>query len=391
MRRDPETTMRERVQGTREALRDELDEARVQRIWRGIERRRAHPPRRARVAALAFGAAACVVLAFALTRTPGSGPGLPPDPGQGALLLADGSPVPRALAADHRFDDGSRVHARDAALELLVNDGSTVGFALRRGRARFSVQPGGRRAWRVEAGNTSVEVVGTVFEVAREEGAVEVHVTRGVVLVRGPWVPDGVQRLEAGDRLRVTAPAPATPLAETHAQAEPPPAFAVRETEVETPRARATWRDAAGARRFEDAWEALGEDGHGHAVDRARDVDELLTLADVARYSGHAEAAVAPLTRILDDHPADARAPLAAYTRARVEVGLGRDDDALESIERALAMPLPGALREPAEALHVRALGRAGDAAGAADAARAFLARHPESPRRALVERWLRP
>ena len=185
----------------REVLRDRADEARVQRIWNGVEARRRSRALERRWPWLAL--AIVPLLAWLALRAPS--PAAPEAPvAAGPLRLHDEAPFPARVEEDVQLADGSRIALRAGArLELLENDGATFGLALRRGRARFAVRPGGPRAWRVEADGVAVHVVGTVFEVARDEGAVEVSVSRGAVLVRGPRVPDGVQRLEAGQRLRV--------------------------------------------------------------------------------------------------------------------------------------------------------------------------------------------
>lgn len=211
-----------------------------------------------------------------------------------------------------------------------------------------------------------------MFEVRRDGAQVEVVVDNGAVLVRGPWVPDGVQRLEAGQTLRSRPPEPETTRS---------PAPSVEPS-------RHPWRQAARAGRFDEAWEALGERGHTRAVQRTEEVDGLLELADIARYSGHPDAACAPLERVLDEHPSDARAPLAAYTPARVASSAGAHAQALRALERASTLNLPAALEEPAAALEVELLHRTGQPGRAAQAADAFLLRYPQSARADGVRRW---
>ena len=68
--------------------------------------------------------------------------------------------------------------------------------ATRRGGVRFEVEPDGPRRWTIETGLATVEVVGTVFEVERAPGAVDVRVERGVVVVRGERVPTIMREVE---------------------------------------------------------------------------------------------------------------------------------------------------------------------------------------------------
>lgn len=408
----------------RDALRDRADEARVQRMWAAIDARRDLASRRSgrRWVPVGLSVAGVVVLVGGLLVglvAFGGGEGEP-----GPLRLANGEPLPRALAADVALSDGSTVRVGPGArLDLLENGVEAVSFALREGRARFEVRPGGPRAWRVECGRASVHVVGTVFEVDRSAEGVRVVVERGAVVVRGPGVPDHAQRLEAGASLLVPASL-ATPgeavadaalveaaASEGSRSAASPgsrqaPLQPLRERSLEElaprratsmsldprgagPRDAITWRTAASRARYEEAFQALGSSGVQRETERARGPAELWALADVARFSGHPEDAVGPLTRLLDEHPNDPKVALAAYTLGRIELeSLDRPSDAARHLERSLALGLPEALREAALARRVSALGRAGRRHEAADAARAYLQDFPDGPNRARVEPW---
>lgn len=368
--------MRE-LERARAALRDDVDEARVQRMWTVIDARRVAPKRRIRRSALAI---ASVVVAFAVAWV--AWPSRAPVVRSTALRLATEAPLPARFVGEVRLSDASRVEVDDdARVDVLENDARTLGLALRRGRARFEVTPGGPRAWRVEAGAVSVHVVGTVFEVHRSSDGVLVEVERGAVLVRGVSVPDQVQRLEAGARLFVRS-APEVP---------------ERSVEVATTRVvpavrpvAPRWRESAANARYDEAFDALGGGGIARETVRARDVRDLWMLADVARFSGHPEDAAAPLRRLITEHPRDDRSALAAYTLGRIELdALDRPAEAAEHLARGVALGLPAALREPAAARHVEALGRAGRLEDAAAAARDYLSDHPAGARRAEVERWL--
>lgn len=78
---------------------------------------------------------------------------------------------------------------------------------LARGRARFDVAHENRR-FIVDAGDSEIVAVGTVFDVAyRNAATVEVHLLRGAVDVRRPHASGkaGAVRLEPGDELRYTS------------------------------------------------------------------------------------------------------------------------------------------------------------------------------------------
>lgn len=103
-----------------------------------------------------------------------------------------------------KFSDGSSIHAYEGtALESLGSDHRKVVTLLSKGKATFSVIPGGKRQWVVEAGLLSVEVVGTIFTVERNSERVAVSVVRGTVLVRSAQLPNGIVRLGAGDTVEV--------------------------------------------------------------------------------------------------------------------------------------------------------------------------------------------
>ncbi|MCZ7686580.1 MAG: FecR family protein [Sandaracinaceae bacterium] len=179
-----------------DVLKDTADEARVRRLWRGIEARRASPRRsRAPALAAAVALAAGVLLWIAWPRA--SAPGPLALAGGGALSTMDG---PREVL----LDDGSRIVLEQGArVEPLQSSATAVTLLLARGRARFEVQPGGPRRWSIESGVATVEVVGTVFTVERGVGWARVEVERGVVVVRGERVPDRAARLARGDALTI--------------------------------------------------------------------------------------------------------------------------------------------------------------------------------------------
>lgn len=389
------------LERAREALRPEADEARVQRVWTEVVRRRRAPraPNGRRTLALAVlvGLTILGIAGSVWDAEPSDRVAISPE-----LRLVNDAPLPDRLRGEVRLSDASRVVVdEDARLDVLANDTRALGLALRRGRARFEVTPGGPRSWNVDAGAVSVQVVGTVFEVARSREGVAVSVERGAVLVRGASVPDRVQRLEAGQRLFVPSDAAPDPLVtstsdstEDHARDDIDDALddALDGAHEPQPTREAPWRAELAQRRYDRAFEALGIDGHARETRRARDVAALWELADVARFSGHPSEAAVPLRRLVEEHPNDPRAALAAYTLGRLELDvLGAPHAAAESFARSEALGLPEALREAAAASRVEALGRAGRRDDARVAAERYVIRHPEGARRVQVERWLTP
>ena len=132
----------------------------------------APPPRRARpvtaMAMTAFALAACLLLAFV--------------PMLQAGLQADH----RTTTAEMRrivLADGSRVMlAPDSAITVSLGEGKRA-VALLRGEAFFEVQRDPARPFTVVAGDSSVRVVGTAFNVRRLAAGAEVAVAQGAVQV----------------------------------------------------------------------------------------------------------------------------------------------------------------------------------------------------------------
>jgi transmembrane sensor len=307
---------------------DAVSEDELAAAWRGVERgsaRRARRRAQLRVGVTALLIAGVGAGGYALMRGDG-GPREASDR-MAALTRDDGSAFEGIGPSERvRLSDRSRIEARDGSLEVLENAPSSLALHLQRGRARFEVTPGTGRRWRVEAAGVSVDVVGTVFTVHRTVEAIQVTVERGVVVVRGVRVPDGVRRLTAGGSLRV-ALEPAHDLATDDSVAAPTPepelaASAVGASEPERPAAS--------------------------AEPHRPPARVLLEAADVARRAGRSEEAIVALTDLVRTHPRSREAPLAAFTAARLLRESGRRGEAATWYGRALTLGLPAPLDEQA-------------------------------------------
>jgi transmembrane sensor len=120
----------------------------------------------------------------------------------------------------------------------------------------------------------------------------------------------------------------------------------------------------------------------------ARHADDLFALADIARLSGHADEAVAPLERLLELYPSNPRAAVAALTLGRIQLAQGRPAQAAVALTRALAIGAPAGLEQDTYARLVEAQARAGQHARARASAQRYIERFPNGNRRAEVERW---
>lgn len=404
--------MAELPQPIRHVLDESVDEQRVYRVWRNVGRARAAAWRgqgrtvraRRHVAMGAAGLAAAAALALALWHAGRDGQG-PVRTTEGELPAVLETPAGAAMAEVVHLDDDSRlVITPGARLVTEHNSGERFEARLDRGHVELEIEPGGPRRWRIEAGLATVEVLGTRFLVERGDDSVRVEVLRGRVAVQDN-VRGGREELSAGESTVVGGESARSPPARLPSDTEPsgeaveaaPPAAepeeaapaqptgAVERSRQQSPR----WRDLARRGRYDDAWEVLGSSGLSRES-RGASTEQLLELADVARLSGHPEDAVAPLERLLREHPGDGRAGLAAFTLGVVHMDQrAAPERAAGAFEQALELGLPAPLREDALARLAEARGRAGDFAGARRAAKRYLEHHPDGERAPDVARWL--
>lgn len=359
-------------------LSDPTDEAALARMWRRIDDRRStasRPPWRW----LAVAAVAAGVLAFVVSRRPTSGPEL-------------GVPV----VASFSFDDGARIEIDDdARLVPVVHDNDEVGLVLERGRATFDIPPGLGRRWWIDAGRTTVEVVGTRFDVVRDRDRVTVTVVRGAVLVRSELLADRVRRIAAGEHIVVARTEPPADSAgsdassgsryDAEAEAESVAEAGSRLGTGSGPTPRVGAADPAVGANPTAAPPAAPD-----AVDAGTNPTALLQAADRARTAGENERAAELLTQFVTDHPTDPQTSVAAFTLGRL--ALERLDDpkrAAEAFQRALDAGVPRALEEDAMARLVESYARAGDHAAADEAAGRYLDRFANGRRAAEVRRWV--
>lgn len=385
--------MHEPQRPLRELLPHTTDEATVQRMWRGIRRRRAvrevPTVRRGPLLALSVAATAAAIVGFALWLTPSQ-----VEPG--AILRIDGASLDVIRHASGATDpmavdlsDGSRVVLEPGArTEVLVNDGREVVTRVERGAARFDVRPGGPRRWRVQCDGVEVRVVGTSFTVRRLDEGVAVEVHHGTVSVRGGGLPGDGRRLVAGERLEVASDAVAEDSARS---ARDEPSRVSGEAPPPEPEMAPEQRPASKHRVREPA--AVSRvDAHARADDAvptAPSAAALMGQADLARAEGRAADAAHLLERVIAEHTGDAKASLAAFTLGRLELERERPADAARAFERALSLGLPETLREDALARAVEAWARAGQTERAASAAARYRLLYPDGHH--PIDRWAAP
>ncbi len=277
-----------------------------------------------------------------------------------AEMVAPSTPLNTRVV---RFEDGSSAKLKDAGsrLEVLGNAKRKVSTALLSGEATFDVVPNPTRVFEVSAGAVKVRVLGTRFSVAREQQAVRVKVTRGLVQVT--W-PGGSQKLSAGAQ-GLFPPAPS--------EIEPKPI--VKATPKHAAKAKPSWRELARHGNYRQAYRELERLGPTTVRHHPQD---LMLQADVARLSGHPEQAVLPLRKVVSQFKGDHRAPVAAFTLGRVLDQLGRPAEAAQAFKTARITWPGGPLAVDALAREAEARQRAGQSSAAAALAKLYLEQYPK-------------
>jgi transmembrane sensor len=314
-----------------------------------------------------------------------------------------------------RLTDGSTVVLMDARTDVSVErvDEHLVSLALREGRARFEVSARPERVFRVRTAEVTVEVLGTIFEVEQQAARTRVQVTRGRVAVS--WA-DQRAILVAGDERVFPLPGSAASQAGAPSSVDLLPhvselelpshlssrgraakgtsssaALLARPNVHSSPRhardneAPDSWREHAEGGDFKSAFPLLPKTDTMATMS----VSDLMLAADAARLSGHPREALPYLTRVVEAHPDDTRAPLAAFTLGGVlmhQLGLPREAEA--AYARARATTPSEALAQDALARQVEAASRAGDEVLAQRLARVYLEKYPEGRRVNAVRRF---
>jgi hypothetical protein len=335
------------------------------------------------------GAAAVLVLRPTFGEAPGPAisalPAARPAqaPPEKAPLVDDGSPVVLGPVTVHtgarqrrtlRLQGGARAHLRSRT-EFAIDAGQRP--ALKQGELSFEVprqKPG--EHFSVAAGPYVILVVGTKFDVGMGQGKVRVKVTEGVVEV---WREAKVVRLVAGDNWEGVAQTPAaavgrrtTPIAR-RAGASPRRVALEGRALAAAPASASAGRPSAAPSMHASPPEGPRPSG-------------LYREAKAAIARGDAEGALSLLGSL--SQGTGPAAENAAYDIGRVlRDDLHRPRDAIRAWLRYRTRFPNGLLRVEADISIIEAHMAAGANRSALAEAEAFLQVHPESERRAEVER----
>jgi transmembrane sensor len=302
-----------------------------------------------------------------------------------------------------RFADGSEVALEPgASTRVLESDGDRVRIDLASGRVRASIRGDGHRSWALTAGPYRVEVVGTEFSVAWDAGreALDVDVSRGVVVVKGLGIDEQGIRVGAGRRLRadgrkgratveqrlepaavswvalrdepreVEAQVKGAPDAGVHARPRTRPA-------QETGSRTGAWKDLCDRGDFTGAVNAAEAEGLP-ALLATLDMNGLWQLADAARYAKRADVTSRALVAFRSRFAPSQKTRVAAFLLGRASVELAHDPAGAQRwFETYLAEDPDGPLAEEALGRLIDAGSRAGNGDRARAAAAQYLARYP--------------
>lgn len=330
------------------------DQERSERSLEGLYRRarRRRLQRNASVSVVAALAAAAVVLLWPV----------PPETLEPVALTPSMVEAPAVASSQVTLSDGSTLR-REGDADVVVHEvsASKVQVLLQHGRVSVDVTPRPEREFVVDAGRFRTLVLGTSFDVDRREQGVEVSVRHGHVRVQrddGAVMGDlyaGQSRLFGESSVPLVLPTPPLPTASAAPSEPTEPAEAVTKAPAKQV---SDWRPHARGSRYEEAYQLLREAGSGAVRDS---VEDLLLAADAARLSGHPAQALPYLDRVVTKYSADGRSAMAAFTRGRILLNLGRAASAGASFEDALRLGAGGSLRENALARAVEAYGKSGD------------------------------
>jgi TolA-binding protein len=329
---------------------------------------------------LAGALAAAVAAVFAVAFQAGHGPA-PVGPAALAYRIEGGDVVDGGYLREAGrggiklfFSEGTEfILMPGTRSRLRAVDASGARIAIEQGTASFQVTPtpAGNHRWQVDVGPFLVTVKGTVFSVswdaARER--FELKLRHGRVTVNGP-VSGGEIALRAGQRLVVDLPAGETVISEPKAEewidapkAPAPgvddgtpapadkPAAAVARASTARASVERRWPTALAAGELDRILDEAERAGIKATLDRAPS-DDLLALADAARYRRRMDLARAALLAERRRFPDSPRALDAAFL-------LGRVEEASDSgLPRAISWYDEYLKRAPAGTYASEALGR---------------------------------
>jgi len=309
-----------------------------------------------------------------------------------------------------RFRDGSlaTLQSPETVLEIVSASDDRIVNQLVAGSVRFEITKRPSRLFRVQAGETAVEVLGTTFQLDREEARLRVRVTEG--RVRVSW-PGGRRELATGEAGTFPpadattppglsssgegrAPVPGAVASRSPSRRPGPKPVPVVAREASVAVAAPSKNDAeaaptAGPGPVPGVTGSAGTPPLAGAPRREDALAAMLRQADEARAGGRSVDAASALRAAASGDRTDPRVPLAEFRLGRLLLeDLGKPREAAIAFAHVRELAPSSALAPDALAREVQALAASGDVAAARARAREYLAKYPRGSHAVWVRRW---
>jgi hypothetical protein len=349
---------------------------RIERNWRRIALGLRPAPRSLSRTLLAAAAVIALVAVVVLARTPR------PASIEGTVLETEGQSETVGLP------DGSRIVLGPSSRLLLVNvSRQRVRLELERGTIDVAATHLAGRTFSVGARVLDIDVVGTRFrvEVGPPPSDVQVSVREGRVRVTSRNDAEHPRYLGAGE-VWSSHPSPAQSVSAPAVAVQAVPDAGKPHDAPAKPRLPTRFAELYREGRYVDAYTLVADDFTARSHDLG--ADELFTLAETARLSGHPRDAATAFDALRTRFRANPRAPLAALELGRLDLDeLDQPSAAKEALEDAIQLQPDGFFREDADARRIQALEEMGLRAECAAARAQYLDAYPQGSHRTSVAR----
>jgi hypothetical protein len=376
------------------------------------------PQSRLRTAAAGVGmAAAAAVFAIIVWQRPA-----PPSPITAALdgkSVAVGEWISGAHDTKKKlaFSDGSGIAlSKNAGLRIQSLDVNGAYLLLEHGSLKADIAHREKTRWKLNVGPYSIEVKGTRFTVGwtPETRSFRLDLQEGAVNVSGPMLRVGLpmsagekmvaslseERVEIEDATQMKTiifngggkePIETSVLHlsnDSSALLESAPVLK-EESDKETPVAKnvQTWKAMARAGRYSDAVSAAKRSGVSQIL-KTESASDLMTLGDAARRSNENDLAAQAYKTVRRRFADSVHASGAAFALGIIAFDhQNAFRDAAKWFEACLRSKKPGAFSREASGRLIEALDRAGDSAGAKQAAHRYLDNYSDGPHAPLARK----
>ncbi len=311
------------------------------------------------------------------------------------------------------FSDGSMVDLdKNSEIRLQQLEESGARLLLERGSVRVSVVHREKTDWRLDVGPYQILVTGTRFSAhwLPEKKAFEVAVTEGTVVVDGPMLADG-KSLSKGDNIYIAlreriveinkrdtyekivskAP-PKRPLndpVDVISTTEPPREEIVEPRVRRIPPAGGSWIALAARGDYAGAVALAERAGFSRVVDTAS-LKDLMLLGDAARLTRKHTRAAHVYKNVRRRFANTSEASRAAFALGRISFEAHHQyREAARWFKTCYRDDPQGTLAREAFGRLMEALDRAGDAGGAAEAARLYQKRFKNGPHANIAKQIL--